>query len=256
MNWLPDAASAAVRSPLFVLLGAFLATFVLTRGVTCLIRSGRGVFSDLAVGTLHLHHMVWGAGLVLVSGTLEFAFTPGRPWTVLPAAGFGVGAALVLDEFALMLYLRDVYWSEEGRRSIDAVITAIAVLGMLAIPLTAARHVLPPASRPIIVAVVVAYIGLMATCLLKGKIFSGVLGVFLPLALLFAAVRLARPGSPWARVAYRNDRAKHVRAAVRYRPSSAHERLRRRVLEIVGGTIPQLAYSGLPGLGGSEPRPR
>lgn len=254
MSWLRDASAAAVESPLFYLLGGFLVTFLLTRGVTCLIRAGRGVFSDLAVGALHLHHMVWGAGLVLISGTFEFAFTPNPPWNVLPAVGFGIGSALMLDEFALMLYLRDVYWSEEGRRSIDAVITMMVVVGMLAIPLTVAPHVLPPTSRPIFVAVVLVYIGLMATSLLKGKIFSGILGLFLPPALLFAAVRLARPESPWARVAYRNDRAKQVRTAARYRPTSPHERLRRRVLELLGGTLPQLAYSSLqlpaePGVG-------
>lgn len=237
---------ATIGSPLFCLLAGFLVTFLLTRGLTCLIRAGRGVFSDLSVGTLHLHHMVWGVGLVLSSGTVEFAFNPGQPWNVLPAIGFGVGAALILDEFALIVYLRDVYWSEEGRRSIDAVITMIVVVGMLAIPLALAPDLLPPASRPYVVALVLAYIAAMAVSLLKGKLFTGALGLFLPPVLLVGAVRLARPGSPWARVRYRKRPTKMLRAEARYQPASAHERSRQRVLNALGGTLPQLAAVSAP----------
>jgi hypothetical protein len=236
---------STLESPLLPLLGGFLFTFVMTRGVTCLIRAGRSVFSDVSVGALHLHHMVWGAGLVLVSGTFEFAFTPAWPWSVLPAMGFGVGAALMLDEFALMVYLRDVYWSNEGRRSIDAVITMMVVVGMLAIPFTVAPRLLPPGIRPFFFALAVSYIVVMAIVLMKGKIFSGLVGLFLPPVLLVAATRLARPGSPWALVVYRNSGTKKVRAAARFRPTAVHERYRRRVLDLIGGTLPRLATRGL-----------
>jgi len=46
------------------------------------------------------------------------------------SALFGVGAALTLDEFALWLHLKDVYWEQAGRRSIDAVILAATVCGL------------------------------------------------------------------------------------------------------------------------------
>lgn len=196
---------------------------------------------SVSVGALHLHHMVWGVGLVLLSGTSEFAFSPSVPWNALPAAGFGVGAALILDEFALIVHLRDVYWSTEGRRSIDAVITMMVVVGMLAIPLALAPDLLPPASRPFFVLFVLTYIAAMAVSLLKGKLFTGVVGLFLPPVLLVGAVRLARPGSPWARVRYRTKRDKRLRAAARYQATSAHERYRQRVLDALGGTLPDLA---------------
>src|SRR5262245_40165833 len=76
-------AMAAAAAPVFCLLGAFLVTFLLTREVTSLIHAHRGVFGDIVIGDHHLHHMVWGVGLVLVSGTTEFAFTPGQFWNVL-----------------------------------------------------------------------------------------------------------------------------------------------------------------------------
>jgi hypothetical protein len=246
MTWFRDLLAAAAEAPVFCLLAAFLATFLLTRGATCLIRAGRGVFADLSMGSLHLHHMLWGVGLVLVSGASEFAFDPSEPWNVLPAAGFGVGAALLLDEFALMLYLRDVYWSDEGRRSIEAVITMSVLLGMLAIPFAIAPDLLPFASGPIIIALASAYIAAMGMCLLKGKLFTSIAGLFLPPVLLVGAVRLARPASPWAHVRYRRSPEKQLRAAARYRPASVLERLRQRVLDAIGGSLPQLAAASYP----------
>src|SRR4029453_14391742 len=119
---------------------------------------------------LHLHHMVWGAGLVLASGAAEFAFSPQEPWNAVPALAFGIGAALMLDEFALMIYLRDVYWSAEGRRSIDAVITTLVVVAMLIPPLT--KGFLPTQSLPFVVSGALVYVGLIVVCLLKGKPFT------------------------------------------------------------------------------------
>ena len=69
-------------------------------------------------------------GFIAVSA--EDDSLPWYLWWLLPTA-FGVGAALVLDEFALWLELRDVYWTEEGRRSIDAVIIAAALIAMVAL---------------------------------------------------------------------------------------------------------------------------
>ena len=54
-------------------------------------------------------------------------------WRAAPAALFGLGTALVLDEFALILHLRDVYWTNEGRLSIDAVFVAAGVTALLLI---------------------------------------------------------------------------------------------------------------------------
>lgn len=46
----------------------------------------------------------------------------------LTSLAFGVGSALTLDEFALWLNLKDVYWAQQGRESIDAVALWGAVL--------------------------------------------------------------------------------------------------------------------------------
>ena len=79
--------------------------------------------------------MVPGIFLLLGSGFVSIGLEPNMPfwlWWLLPTA-FGVGAALVLDEYALWLNLRDVYWAEEGRRSIDAVIIAATLLAIVAL---------------------------------------------------------------------------------------------------------------------------
>jgi hypothetical protein len=87
----------------------------------------------VVIGGRHVHHLVWGIALLLFVGyawLLESAEDPhsraaGRALAVL----YGVGAALTLDEFALWLNLRDVYWEREGRVSLDA----IALFGALAL---------------------------------------------------------------------------------------------------------------------------
>jgi hypothetical protein len=245
-----DVLLLAAGKPILCLLAGFLITFLLTRGVTCLIRARRGPFADIHIGDLHLHHMVLGVGLVLASGMAEFAFTPREPWNAVPALAFGVGSALMLDEFALMIYMRDVYWSAEGRRSIDAVITMLVIMGMLAIPLSSG--LLPSASLPIAAFGALAYIALMAVCLLKGKLFTALVGVLIPLVMLIGAVRLARPGSPWALIGYRRNPDKQQRAALRFRPTAAHEKARQRVLATFGGKLLPVAEGSGPGRSSSE----
>lgn len=118
------------KQPQFILFVSFLATFLAVRAITHAIRAGRGwVFRDIRHGETHIHHLVWGILLLLITGYLGFAFDPQTAREPL-AALFGIGAALTLDEFALWLHLEDVYWTEKGRRSIDVVIVAGAVLGL------------------------------------------------------------------------------------------------------------------------------
>ena len=82
---------------------------------------------------MHIHHQVWGILLILVAAVLEFAYQPDTPWLEVLGATFGVGAALTLDEFALWVHLDDVYWSEEGRKSIDAIVVAACIGAVLLI---------------------------------------------------------------------------------------------------------------------------
>jgi hypothetical protein len=217
---------------LLSLLGAFLVTFLATRLITSRIRAGRTRLSDLAIGTLHLHHVVWGVGLVLVAGTSQFAFLPDWPWSAVPAVAFGTGAALMLDEFALVIYMRDVYWSEEGRRSIDATVVMIVVLGMLVQFLTPGQ--LPNWRPAFLIALTVAYVVLMAICLAKGKVFTSLAGLIIPYFLIVGAVRLGRPNTPWAWLFYRRNPRKLRRARIRFDSGRLHERARRGVLGAIG----------------------
>ena len=113
------------KEPAFLLTLAFISTFGIVRLITYSIHYHRlPVFHDVtSKGGLHIHHMVPGLLLALASGYLGLVLTAQRPVELL-AILFGVGAALVLDEFALLLRLADVYWKPEGRESIDAVVLA------------------------------------------------------------------------------------------------------------------------------------
>jgi hypothetical protein len=123
---------ATGKQPQFFVLLSFLTTFVAARGLTYAMRSGRIRFvrSVRARGT-HIHHLVPGILLLLVAGYLGVAIDRSRIEIV--AIIFGIGAALTLDEFALWLHLRDVYWEREGRRSIDVVIITATILGIFVI---------------------------------------------------------------------------------------------------------------------------
>lgn len=114
------------NEPPFLAAVAFLLTFLLVRVLTHEIRAGE-VGKDITVGALHIHHMVPGLALVLVAGLLDLA----NVWPAARAIAFGIGAALVLDEFALILNLADVYWAPQGRESIDAVVLFATVLVVL-----------------------------------------------------------------------------------------------------------------------------
>jgi hypothetical protein len=115
----------------FWLLVSFLITFTIVRVITHAIRADRGPFRNVSVKGKHLHHLVPGIILVLVSGYLSVALHL-RLTRTLDAIAFGIGAALTLDEFALWLNLKDVYWTKQGRDSIDIVVIA-AVLASLVV---------------------------------------------------------------------------------------------------------------------------
>jgi hypothetical protein len=124
------------RERLFLSSLAFFITFVIIRIITHAIRAGVGSLHNVSAGTLHIHHLVWGILLLLIVGYLWLmqvgtgvGFSSG--WiSALTAILYGIGAALTLDEFALWLRLEDVYWTREGRESIDAVILFGGILSV------------------------------------------------------------------------------------------------------------------------------
>ena len=112
--------------------GGFYFAFASVRVITHMIRAGLGPFHDLSAGGRHIHHLVWGILLLLVVGYcwLWQISLRRRLWSRLLAFLYGIGAALTLDEFALWLNLRDVYWEREGRESIDAILLFSALLSI------------------------------------------------------------------------------------------------------------------------------
>jgi hypothetical protein len=115
---------------------AFFVAFAVIRFITHSIRAGRGPFHDVVTKGGHIHHLVWGILLLLGVGYLWLLQVgtgdgSGRAWaSPLTALLFGVASALTLDEFALWLTFRDVYWEREGRLSVDAVVLFGALLSI------------------------------------------------------------------------------------------------------------------------------
>src|SRR5215218_2313131 len=131
-----DFASSAAepgRECAFLVLLAFLASFLFIRTSARLMRSPHVPWwpGSVQARGVHIHHLVWGIWLVLVSGFAAFVSDLYSPWWQITSIAFGIGAGLTLDEFALWLYLRDVYWSTEGRDSIDAVILVTLLAGLV-----------------------------------------------------------------------------------------------------------------------------
>jgi hypothetical protein len=98
---------------------AFTVTFGIVRGITYSIKEGKGPFGNLSVGGEHLHHYMWGIGLVSGVGGVAVHGEDERRKHPLVAISYGTGLALIIDEFALLLDLKDVYWAKQGRISVD-----------------------------------------------------------------------------------------------------------------------------------------
>lgn len=232
------------RLPLLCCLIAFILTFFVTRLIVRYIRSHPGTDAprkwwqprNMSVGGgVHLHHVVIGVVLVMVSGVsmVTLAVSGGVAEFTVAAIFFGIGAALVLDEFALILHLQDVYWAEDGRTSVDAVFVAIAVAGLLILgfnplsffDISIWRSDDTLAARAVVVAVAVLTLSLAVVVLLKGKVWTGLVGMFITPLLIIGAIRLSRPHAPWARWRYTARPRKMHKALERER------RLRRPVVQ-------------------------
>jgi len=120
------------RERFFLASVGFLVTFGIVRAITYTIRAGVGPFHNVTAGATHIHHLVWGILLLLVVGYiwLSESGVGSNVLASVTAVAFGVGAALTLDEFALWLNLKDVYWENAGRASVDAVVIFGALLSV------------------------------------------------------------------------------------------------------------------------------
>ncbi|HEY3477376.1 MAG TPA: hypothetical protein VGL02_00630, partial [Streptomyces sp.] len=138
VQWLSDAYRTRIVDPgresLFLLLLGLIGSFLFIRFSVRMIRRGVKWWpGNVKPGGLHIHHVVFGQAMMLIGGIGSFAVRGGPAVHDVLAVVFGIGCGLVLDEFALVLHLKDVYWSEQGRQSVDAVILAVAVIGLLLI---------------------------------------------------------------------------------------------------------------------------
>ena len=114
------------RERMFLASLAFFLGFGGVRIITHMIRAGIGPFHDISSGGRHLHHLVFGIILLLLVGYSWLAQVGtgegGMTWLGrVTCLLYGLAAALTLDEYALWLNLRDVYWAREGRTSVHAV---------------------------------------------------------------------------------------------------------------------------------------
>jgi hypothetical protein len=251
---------------MMLLLASSLATFALVRLYTRLAR--RRGWKGSHIGGVHVHHMVLGLVLVLASGMVNFALSLNETGREILAMIFGVGGAFILDEFALSFHLRDVYWTEEGRRSIDASIMWL-LLGLLLLvgisPFGIHDQTVVP--RTIGVGIVAISIVLSIITCLKGKLTFGLLSVFVPPLGLVTAVRLARPGSIWAQLVYPPGSRKLEVAQTRFHPHESRlEKYRIHLLDFFAGAPspdarpevvrPELLPRPLEVRSESHPRPR
>jgi hypothetical protein len=221
------------RGPAFVVLVAFLVSFLAIRTSARLTRSVSwwpgGVQTE---GGVHLHHLVWGICLMLLAGFLSFTGPLEQPWRTFDAIAFGVGAGFTLDEFALWVRLEDVYWTQEGRSSFDAVVVAFAFAALVVLG-TRPFGLDDPGSIWGTVGTVAVVLGLALAAVAKGRTILGVIGLFIPVAGLIGALQIARPTSIWARRRYSPEML--ARAQRRYAPTTYLSRMSARFSDAVAG---------------------
>jgi hypothetical protein len=207
---------AAGKEMHFLILLSFLASFGFIRTSAHMIRAQVSWWPGNVEtkGGTHIHHLVWGILLIMTMGYLGLATDMPSPWVEFTGIAFGIGMGLTLDEFALWLNLQDVYWSEKGRQSIDAVIVAtlmlvVALLGLqfwidvreailLAIGIGGRRFV-GAESLPWLLGFQLIGIAAAVVCWLKGKRLFAIVGAFVPIIGLYGAITKPRDDSWWTR---------------------------------------------------------
>lgn len=234
VHWFCHDIVAGGRLPLLCCLIAFILTFFVTRTFVRFIRhrlaAGRPAKwwqpRNVHIGGVHIHHVTFGVVLVMISGlTLVTLSDTGQELeNTVAAIFFGIGAALVLDEYALILHLSDVYWEEDGRTSVDAVFAAVAVAGLLIMGLHPLMLFVPlwhdrasTAWHAAVICAMVLTLPLAVVVVLKGKVWTGLVGMFIVVLLIIGALRLSRPHAPWARWRYTTQPEKMRRALQRER---------------------------------------
>ncbi len=234
-----------------------LVTFLITRMVTRLIRSGSGGgagLGNVSLGGNHIHHQVFGILIIIGTGIVLVSQTPSGAALDAAAALFGIGVGLTVDEFALWLHLKDVYWAKQGRQSVDAIFCVLVITGALVGGSSFVTGAIGTADWWSSIAGIAFTLVLCMICLLKGKVVTGVIGVFVGLVALAGAIRLAKPGSWWAEHRYAARPRRAARAALRY-DQRRMERWNRLSDLVAGAPTPesQVETAGRPPSPSAEP---
>ncbi|HTR90153.1 MAG TPA: hypothetical protein VMI73_00240 [Trebonia sp.] len=205
--------------PMMWMFLAILLTFLIARFVTRTIRSGSGGragLGNVSIGGNHIHHQVFGILIIIGTGIVLISQEPHGAGLDAAAAVFGIGVGLTVDEFALWLHLEDVYWTEQGRKSVDAIFCVLVITGALIGGVGFVTGRIGTTAWWSSVAVIAVNLALCVICLLKGKVVTGVIGIFVGLVALVGAIRLAKPGSWWATHRYAARPRRAARAARRF----------------------------------------
>jgi len=213
-TWWHDEIVHGYKGPLMLSFAAFVVTFVIVRVITRMIRAGKGPFGNISSGGVHMHHSTPGMLILIAGAFIGIGSPPLSGWTYGAGVAIGLGSALVLDEFAMLFRLQDVYWTQEGQLSVNIVTLAAAVIGLGAVGLSPAKvdqmSAVSVVWRGIAVTLLIAHLLFVTLTALKGKYSTAIVGVFISPIAWFGAIRLARPTSPWARWFYSDHRKAHA----------------------------------------------
>ena len=198
------------RLTAFLFFVALLGTFGFIRMSTWMIRKQVSWWpGNVEVGGTHVHHLVWGICAMMIFGYVGVVHQPGSPWWEIITVLFAIGMGLALDEFALWVELKDVYWEKDGRKSIDAMIIAGCATGILLVGFSSwltlgdkvEDAVFAGAGAFGLVGIAIAIVN--AT---KEKLWWALASLIFWPAGVAPALRLAKPHSIWARRFYRDGR--------------------------------------------------
>jgi hypothetical protein len=227
------------RQGVFLVLVGFILSFAFIRMSTRLMRSPKVPWwpgSVVSESGVHLHHLVFGIVAMMIAGTLGFAVHGESPYAEICGFFFGVGAGLTIDEFALWVYLDDVYWAEEGRSSIDATVIAAAAMGLVVVGVNPLDLGSESEGTAAVIASGFLLVLMVAICFLKGRRLHGIIGFFLFPVALYGACRIGKPNSAWARRRYGERRPKkQAKAERRFPPDRRTDRVKEAFRDIVGG---------------------
>jgi hypothetical protein len=226
------------RQGVFLVLVGFVGSFAFIRMSTRMIRAEVSWWPGNieSESGLHVHHLVFGIVTMMVAGTMGFVAFGHSPLTEISAFLFGIGAGLTIDEFALWVYLEDVYWAEEGRSSIDATVIAASLIGLIVLGANPFEFSGGPEEIIGGVASALLLIAFVGICFLKGRNLHGIIGIFVAPLAIYGACRIGKPKSAWARRRYGERRPKkQEKSERRFHPGRRTDRYKEAFRDIVGG---------------------